>query len=147
MMSIKFKRIGQHNLPLPAYESDAAVGFDLRARKSYTLQPGEEALIPLGWAVELPAAYGMYLFPRSGLGVKWGIVLGNLTGVIDSDYRGELMASIWYRRSGGKPYTIEVGDRICQGVLMPRIVSDFVEVDEIEDTKRSIGGFGSSGVK
>ena len=147
MMSIKFKRIGQHNLPLPSYESDAAVGFDLRARKSYTLMPGDEQLVPLGWAVELPPAYGMYLFPRSGLGVKYGIVLGNLTGVIDSDYRGELMVSLWYRRSEGRAFKIAAGDRICQGVLMPRIVSDFVEVDEIEDTKRSVGGFGSSGVK
>lgn len=147
MMTIKFKRIGNHDLPLPSYESESAVGFDLRARKSYTLHPGNEVLVPCGWAVELPPAYGMYLFPRSGLGVKWGIVLSNLTGVIDSDYRGELMASMWYRRTEGKSFKIEIGDRICQGVLMPRIVSDFVEVDKIEDTKRSIGGFGSSGLK
>lgn len=146
-MTIKFKRIGQHNLPLPAYESDAAVGFDLRAAREYTLMPGDEQLVPLGWAVELPPAYGLYLFPRSGLGAKDGIVLGNLTGVIDSDYRGELKASLWYRRIEGRPIKIKKGDRICQGVLMPRIMSDFVEVDEIEDTKRSIGGFGSSGLK
>jgi len=147
MMSVKFKRIGNHNLPLPSYESEFAVGFDLRARKSYTLRPGDEVLVPCGWAVELPPAYGMYLFPRSGLGVKFGIVLSNLTGVIDSDYRGEIMVSLWYRRTEGKLFKIEEGDRICQGVLMPRIVSDFVEVDELNDTKRSTGGFGSSGVK
>lgn len=144
---LKFKRIGNHKLPLPSYETEYSMGFDLRSRKSYTLYPGNEILVPCGWAVELPSEYGMFLFPRSGLGSKFGIVLGNLTGVIDSDYRGELMASVWYRKSEGKPYKIEIGDRICQAVLMPRITSKFIEVKEIENTKRSNGGFGSTGVK
>lgn len=147
MMTLKFKRIGNHDLPLPAYESEYAAGMDLRAANDCVLYPLQEVLIPLGFAVEIPNPYSMILLPRSGLGSKSGIVLGNLIGLIDPDYRGELMAKVWYRRAEGAPFTINRGDRICQALLIPRIVSDIIEVSELSETARGKGGFGHSGTK
>lgn len=147
-MKLDFKRIGSHNLPLPKYESEESAGLDFRAACNVTLFPNKESLVPLGFAMELDPDYCLFLIPRSGLGAKKGIVLGNLIGLIDPDYRGELMAKIWYRRMDGPSFDIEEGDRICQGIIMPRIVANSInEVDELSDTSRGKGGFGHSGVK
>jgi dUTP pyrophosphatase len=122
--------------------------MDLRAALHETteIKPGETLLIPTGMAiyVEDPNMAAVIL-PRSGLGHKHGIVLGNLVGLIDSDYQGQLFVSCWNR--GDKSFTIEVGDRIAQLVIVPVIQADFEVVDEFETTDRGVGGFGHSGHK
>jgi dUTP pyrophosphatase len=122
--------------------------MDLRAALDETteIKPGETLLIPTGMAiyVEDPNMAAVIL-PRSGLGHKHGIVLGNLVGLIDSDYQGQLFVSCWNR--GNKDFTIEVGDRIAQLVIVPVIQADFEVVEEFESTDRGVGGFGHSGHK
>ncbi|MEO1581769.1 MAG: dUTP diphosphatase, partial [Pseudomonadota bacterium] len=106
--------------------------------------PGETHLVPSGMAVYVgDPAYAAVLLPRSGLGHKHGLVLGNLTGLIDSDYQGQLFVSIWNR--GSKTYTIEVGERIAQMVIVPVAQARMNVVDEFEQSDRGAGGFGSSG--
>ena len=138
-------RLGK-TLPLPAYATSGSAGLDLRAclEAPLTLQPGETQLIGTGMAIyiEDPHLAAMIL-PRSGLGHKHGIVLGNLVGLIDSDYQGELMVSCWNR--GQTAFTIEVGERIAQLVLVPVVQAEFQLVDEFADTERGTGGFGHSG--
>lgn len=140
-------RIG-HSIPLPEYATDGSAGMDLRAALDETteIKPGETLLIPTGMAiyVEDPNMAAVIL-PRSGLGHKHGIVLGNLVGLIDSDYQGQLFVSCWNR--GDKSFTIEVGDRIAQLVIVPVIQADFEVVDEFVSTDRGVGGFGHSGHK
>ena len=138
-------RIG-HEFPLPRYATDGAAGMDLRAcvEASLTLEPGGVALIPTGISIYLENRdLAAVLLPRSGLGHKHGIVLGNLVGLIDSDYQGPLMVSCWNRSAA--PYRIEPGDRIAQMVIVP---VEQVELDVVEDFSASVrgsGGFGSSG--
>ncbi|MCK5394471.1 MAG: dUTP diphosphatase [Gammaproteobacteria bacterium] len=140
-------RIGD-NIPLPEYATDGSAGMDLRAALDETteIKPGETILIPTGMAiyVEDPNMAAIVL-PRSGLGHKHGIVLGNLVGLIDSDYQGQLFVSCWNR--GDKNFTIEVGDRIAQLVIVPVIQADFEVVDDFVSTDRGVGGFGHSGHK
>ncbi len=135
-----------NELPLPAYATDGSAGMDLRAclDESVTIQPGQTVLIGTGLAIHIadPALAGVIL-PRSGLGHKHGIVLGNLVGLIDSDYQGELMISCWNR--GQSEFTIEPGERIAQYVLVPVIQAKLNIVDDFDVSDRGAGGFGHSG--
>ena len=139
------ERIGT-TFPLPAYATDGSAGLDLRACLDAPLQilPGETHLIRTGLAIHIadPAFAGLVL-PRSGLGHKHGIVLGNLVGLIDSDYQGELMVSCWNR--GHEAFTVQPGERIAQYVLVPVVQAEFRVVSSFEASARGAGGFGSSG--
>ncbi|MEZ0471723.1 dUTP diphosphatase [Luteimonas salinilitoris] len=134
--------------PLPAYATEASAGLDLRAALDapLTLQPGDAVLIPSGLAIHLadPALCAVVL-PRSGLGHKHGIVLGNGTGLIDADYQGPLMISAWNR--GRDPYRIEPGDRIAQLVILPVVRAALQLVDTFVDSTRGAGGFGHTGMR
>jgi dUTP pyrophosphatase len=138
-------RVGTE-FPLPAYATPGSAGLDLRAclDTQITLQPGETQLIPTGLAIHI-ADPGLCatILPRSGLGHKHGIVLGNLVGLIDSDYQGQLMVSMWNR--GQTAFDIQPGDRIAQMVFVPVVQASFAIVDEFAATERGEGGFGSSG--
>jgi dUTP pyrophosphatase len=147
MTSIELKlldaRIADH---LPAYATPGSAGLDLRAclDAPLLLQPGGAALIPTGLAIHIgdPGLAAM-LLPRSGLGHKHGIVLGNLVGLIDSDYQGPLMVSCWNR--GAEPFTVQPMERIAQMVIVPVVQARFVRVDEFAASSRGAGGFGSTG--
>ena len=133
-------------IPLPQYSTPGSAGMDLRAciEETLTLLPGETSLIPVGIAIYIEdPGLAAIILPRSGLGHRHGIVLGNLVGLIDSDYQGELMISCWNR--GKEPFKIAPGDRIAQLVLVPVIQTAFNIVNEFSETKRGSGGFGSSG--
>ncbi|WLQ12238.1 dUTP diphosphatase [Hahella aquimaris] len=147
LVKVLDKRLGKE-IPLPAYATDGSAGLDLRAclAEPVTLQPGETTLIPTGMAIHLadPGLAAM-LLPRSGLGHKHGIVLGNLVGLIDSDYQGEVMVSCWNR--GSEAFTINVGERIAQMVIVPVVQVGFEIVDDFNDSSRGAGGFGSTGTK
>lgn len=138
-------RLGS-DFPLPDYATPGSAGLDLRAmlQDATTLQPGETLLIPTGLAIyiEDPGLAAMIL-PRSGLGHKHGIVLGNLVGLIDSDYQGELMVSCWNR--GQTPFTIEPGERVAQLILVPVVQARLQLVSEFAATERGSGGFGHTG--
>ncbi|MDO6441426.1 dUTP diphosphatase [Marinobacter sp. 2_MG-2023] len=138
-------RIGSE-IAFPAYATEGSAGLDLRAclDGSLTLAPGDTTLIRTGLSIHIadPSLAAMIL-PRSGLGHKHGIVLGNLVGLIDSDYQGELMVSCWNR--GSTAFTIEAGERIAQLVLVPVIQADFEVVSEFDASSRGEGGFGSTG--
>lgn len=140
-------RLGK-DIPLPEYATSGSAGLDLRAclDAPLILHPGETQLIPTGLSIFLedPSIAAMIL-PRSGLGHKHGIVLGNLVGLIDSDYQGELMVSCWNR--GRHPFTIEVGERLAQLIIVPVIQAEFNIVEEFKETERGEGGFGHSGRK
>ena len=133
---------------LPAYATEHSAGLDLRAALDAPLRlaPGDAALVPSGLAIHIadPGLCAVVL-PRSGLGHKHGIVLGNGTGLIDADYQGPLMISIWHR--GKDAFTIEPGDRIAQLVLLPIVRATLNVVDTFVDTARRAGGFGHSGVR
>ena len=135
-------------IPLPSYSSSGSAGMDLRAcvESSLVIEPGESELIPTGIAIYIAdSELAAVILPRSGLGHKHGIVLGNLVGLIDSDYQGELMISCWNR--GQKAFTIEQGDRVAQLVIVPVVQAQFTLVEEFVETNRGIGGFGSSGIQ
>lgn len=138
-------RVGKE-FPLPSYATPGSAGLDLRAclDTAIDLQPGETQLIKTGMAIYIANPnLAATILPRSGLGHKHGIVLGNLVGLIDSDYQGELMVSVWNRSD--KAFTIEPGERIAQLVIVPVVQADFKVVDEFEQTERGVGGFGSTG--
>ncbi len=131
---------------LPQYATDGAAGLDLRAcvDKPLVLFPGDTDLIPTGIAIHIAdSGLAAVILPRSGLGHKHGIVLGNLTGLIDSDYQGQLFVSCWNRSS--KEFTINPGDRIAQMVLVPVVQAEFNIVDSFVRSDRADGGFGSTG--
>jgi dUTP pyrophosphatase len=133
-------------MPLPDYATAGSAGMDLRAclSETLTIQPGETQLIATGLAIYIEDPnFAAVILPRSGLGHKHGIVLGNLVGLIDSDYQGELMVSCWNR--GHKEFSIQPGDRIAQLVVLPIIQADFKIVDEFESSHRGSDGFGSTG--
>lgn len=133
-------------LPLPEYQTHGAAGADLRADlggQAVTLQPGEIRLVPTGLRVEIPHGYEMQLRPRSGLALKHGITLANAPGTIDSDYRGPL--GVILINIGTAPFVVEHGERIAQAVIAPVIRASYQLVEEISDTERATGGFGSTG--
>lgn len=133
-------------IPLPAYATAGSAGLDLRAciDEPIEVQPGSTVLIPTGLAIYIENSnYAGLVLPRSGLGHKHGIVLGNLVGLIDSDYQGELMLSCWNR--GDKPFTISVGERLAQFVIVPVMQAQFELVEEFTATERATGGFGHTG--
>ncbi|MFW5823635.1 MAG: dUTP diphosphatase [Marinobacter sp.] len=144
-MRILDDRIGQE-IPMPSYATDGSAGLDLRAclEQPVTLAPGESTLIPTGLSIYIEdASLAAMILPRSGLGHKHGIVLGNLVGLIDSDYQGELMVSCWNR--GKSAFTVNVGERIAQLVLVPVVQASFDIVEEFHASARGEGGFGSTG--
>ena len=138
-------RIGD-TIPMPRYATAGAAGMDLRACVDAELEiaPGETHLIPTGMAIHIAdPRLAAVILPRSGLGHKHGIVLGNLVGLIDSDYQGQLFVSCWNR--GSDSFTIHVGERIAQLVFVPVVQPDFEVVDEFESSHRAEGGFGHTG--
>jgi dUTP pyrophosphatase len=138
-------RLGK-DLPLPAYATDGSAGLDLRAvlDAPLTLEPGQTTLLKTGLAVYIADPHlAAVILPRSGLGHKHGIVLGNLVGLIDSDYQGELMVSCWNRSQTA--FTINPGERIAQMVFVPVVRTEFEIVSEFHATKRGAGGFGHTG--
>ena len=138
-------RLGKE-IPMPEYATAGSAAIDIRAcvTETLTVAPGQTVLVPTGMAIYLadPQLAGMIL-PRSGLGHKQGIVLGNLVGLLDSDYQGQLMVSCWNRST--EPFILEVGARLAQLVLVPVVTMDMDIVDEFDTTDRGAGGFGSTG--
>jgi dUTP pyrophosphatase len=138
-------RIGR-DIELPRRATSGSAGLDLRAciDAPLSLEPGQAELVPTGIAIHLgDPSLAAVLLPRSGLGHKHGIVLGNLVGLIDSDYQGQVMVSMWNR--GAAPYTIQPGERIAQMVVVPVVQVEFEVVEEFEASVRGAGGFGSTG--
>jgi dUTP pyrophosphatase len=138
-------RIGKE-FPLPKHATAGSAGMDLRAclKEPLVLKPGDTALIPSGIAIHIgDPGYAAVLLPRSGLGHKHGIVLGNLVGLIDSDYQGEVLVSCWNR--GQTEFTVNPGERIAQMVILPVVQAQFEVVSDFEESKRGVGGFGHSG--
>lgn len=138
-------RLG-NDIPMPHYATDGSAGIDLRAciESEITLQPGETTLIPTGIAIHInDQQLAAVLLPRSGLGHKHGIVLGNLVGLIDSDYQGQVFVSCWNR--GQQAFTINIAERIAQMVFIPVVQAEFELVSEFTETERGAGGFGHTG--
>ncbi len=138
-------RIGAE-FPLPQYATPGSAGLDLRAmlQQDLLLEPGQTVLIPTGLSIYIAdPGLAALILPRSGLGHKHGIVLGNLVGLIDSDYQGELMVSCWNR--GSSAFNIAIGERLAQLVLVPVVQAHFELVSEFDESQRSSGGFGHSG--
>ena len=138
-------RIG-NEFPLPAYATDGSAGMDLRAMLDAPLDlaPGKTELIPTGIAIHIgDPDLAAVILPRSGLGHKHGIVLGNLVGLIDSDYQGQLFVSCWNR--GQENFRVEIGERIAQLMLMPVVRAEFEVVDSFDESERGAGGFAHSG--
>ncbi len=149
MQSIQLKildpRVGD-SIPLPAYATDGSAGLDMRAciDEPVTVAPGETVLIPTGLAIYIEdPSLAAVLLPRSGLGHKHGLVLGNLTGLIDSDYQGQVFISCWNRSQSA--YEVQPAERIAQMVFVPVAQVHFDVVEEFAETERGVGGFGSSG--
>lgn len=146
-LKILDSKIG-NEIPLPTYATDGSAGIDLRAclDEKIVLEPGQTQLIPTGIAIHIKdPSIAATILPRSGLGHKHGIVLGNLVGLIDSDYQGQLFISCWNR--GNTTFEIESGDRISQLVFLPVIQATFDIVEDFNQTERGEGGFGHSGKK
>ena len=144
---VRFRRLeGNADLPIPAYATAGAAGFDLRAAidAPAVLAPRERLLVPTGFACAVPHGYELQVRPRSGLAVKHGIGIINSPGTVDSDYRGPLMVCLI--NLGAERFTINRGDRIAQALVAPAPQVPLVEVDELEETERGGGGFGSTGV-
>ena len=140
-------RLGS-DFPLPQYATPGSAGLDLRAmlEQDIVIKPGETVLIPTGLSVYIgDPNLAALILPRSGMGHKHGIVLGNLVGLIDSDYQGPLMVSCWNR--GQTEFTMPVGERLAQLVLVPVVQAHFEMVEEFVETERGAGGFGHSGTK
>ena len=132
---------------LPAYGSDAAAGADLYALTDgpVTIAPGETVLIHTGIALAVPPGYAGLVYARSGMACKRGLAPANKVGVIDADYRGEVM--IYLHNHGSAPQVVEDGDRVAQLVITPYLTAQFTQADELDDTARGAGGFGSTGSK
>lgn len=144
-LKILDERLGK-GIPLPEYATSGSAGLDLRACLSepVVLNPGESSLIPTGIAIHIGESnLAAVILPRSGLGHKHGIVLGNLVGLIDSDYQGQVFVSCWNR--GDTAFTVNVGERIAQMVFVPVVQAQFDLVDEFGETARGVGGFGHTG--
>ena len=144
---VALKRLeNAQGLGLPSYETPGSAGADIQAavERPLTLQPGERGLIPAGFAIALPPGYEAQVRPRSGLAVKNGLTVLNAPGTIDSDYRGEVKVPVI--NLGQEAFVIERGMRIAQMVIAPVVQGDFSEVDDLDETQRGTGGFGSTGV-
>lgn len=144
-MILKVKKL-REDAVLPARATEGSAGMDLHALVDapVTLRPGERAMIPTGLAIALPSPdYVALVFARSGLAVKKGVTLSNCVGVVDSDYRGELKVGLINQSQ--EPYTIEKGERIAQLAVMPVCLPEVVQAEELDETGRGAGGFGSTG--
>lgn len=134
---------GAEDLPLPAYATQGAAGMDMVAAEERIVQPGERVAVATGFAIAIPHGYEIQIRPRSGLALKHGITVPNTPGTIDSDYRGEVKVILI--NHGVEPYKVRRGDRIAQAVLSPVVRASWLEVDELDETQRGKGGFGSTG--
>jgi dUTP pyrophosphatase len=146
MIQIRLKRLPHgEGLPLPTYATEHAAGMDVVAAEELTLAPGARHAVATGFAIAIPAGYEVQVRPRSGLALKHGITCLNTPGTIDSDYRGEVKVIL--ANLGAEPFEIRRGDRIAQ--LVPAVVQQarFAEVEELDETVRGTGGFGSTGVR
>lgn len=144
-LKILDNRLGDE-FPLPDYATPGSAGMDLRAmlQEPLDIAPGQTELIPTGIAIHIAdPSLAAVILPRSGLGHKHGIVLGNLVGLIDSDYQGQLFVSCWNR--GGTPFRMDIGERLAQLVIIPVVQARFNIVEEFDESHRGEGGFGSSG--
>lgn len=146
MYDVKIKRL-RDNATVPTYGTEFAAGADLYAAldEAVTIAPGETKLIPTGFAFEIPVGYAGFVYARSGLATKRGLAPANKVGVIDSDYRGEVMTAL--HNHGKEAQTVEPGERIAQMVIAPYITANFIISDELDNTVRGEGGFGSTGRK
>lgn len=150
MLTVRFKKLDQRAV-LPAYAESDAAGMDIVALLvsdplfpgEHTLFPGDRALIPTGVAIEIPRGYLGDVRPRSGLAIKHGITVLNAPGTIDSSFRGEIKVIL--HNASNEPYTVKTGDRIAQLIIMPKMQVRAIEVDELTDTARGTGAFGSTG--
>ena len=144
-ITIRIKRLAHgQDLPLPVYATQGAAGMDVVAAEDLDLEPGRRHAVATGFAIAIPPGYEVQVRPRSGLALKHGITVPNTPGTIDSDYRGEL--KIIMINLGDAPFPVRRGDRVAQLVVAPVQYAGFVEVDELDDTVRGTGGFGSTGV-
>ena len=150
MKQVKLKILNPligNEIPIPKYETKGSAGLDLRAciKEKLILKPGKTEMIPMGFAMHLEdESLAALVVPRSGLGSKYGIVLGNLVGLIDSDYQGELMVPAWNRSD--KDFEINPGDRIAQMIIVPVVQAKFKIVENFKESERGEKGFGSSGL-
>ena len=145
-MKIAFTKL-RENARVPSYGSEAAAGADLYAAldESVTLAPGETKLIPHGLSMAIPTGYAGFIYARSGLATKRNLAPANKVGVVDADYRGELMTPI--HNHGSTPAVIEPGERVAQLVIAPVMHAEFCEVETLDETERGSGGFGSTGTR
>ena len=145
-MTVNIKKLNEKAV-IPAYGSEYAAGADLYAclEGELTIQPHETAVIPTGIALELPVGYAGLIYARSGLATKKGLAPANKVGVVDCDYRGEVKVAL--HNHSGVAQTVSAGERVAQLVITPYITADFCEVDELSQTVRGAGGFGSTGSK
>ena len=145
-VAISVKRLPHGaGLPLPAYATDGAAGLDVVAAEDALLPPGGRHAVATGFAIAIPPGYEVQVRPRSGLALNHGISLPNTPGTIDSDYRGEM--KIIMINLGSEPFAVTRGDRIAQLVVAPVQTAHFIEVADLDETARGVGGFGSTGVK
>ncbi|MDX1622459.1 MAG: dUTP diphosphatase [Gemmatimonadota bacterium] len=142
-IELPLRRVHDHELPLPSYATSGSAGLDLRAAVSARLQPGERTLVGTGFAIALPSGCEGQIRPRSGLAMEKGVTVLNAPGTIDADYRGEV--KVLLVNLGDAPIEIEVGDRIAQLVVAPVGELRLVETEELPETVRGAGGFGSTG--
>jgi len=142
-LKIKIKKV-HPDAKIPQYQSSQAAGFDLHSVEEFVLQPRERRAVKTGLAMEIDKGYELQVRGRSGLALKNGVGLVNAPGTVDSDYRGEIMAILI--NHGDEPFSVKVGDRIAQGVLKEVIQAEIIEVDELGETDRGSGGFGSTGM-
>ncbi len=145
-MTVKILKL-QQNAQIPTYGSADAAGADLYAciDEAVTIQPGQTVLIPTGLSMEIEQGFAGFIYARSGLATKRGLAPANKVGVIDSDYRGQVMVSL--HNHTGQPQTVEPGERVAQIVFAPVYQARFCETDALQDTERGTGGFGSTGTK
>ena len=145
-VQVKFKRLSA-SATIPSYQSEHAAGMDLHAaiKESITIEVGGISTIPLGFAIALPDHYEAQVRPRSGIASKFGVTLPNSPGTIDADYRGECCVPLI--NHGNKPFTVEPNMRIAQMIISPVVQASFEVVEELNETVRGTGGFGSTGVK
>lgn len=145
-MKVNIKKLNE-NAVIPTYGSEYSAGADLYAciEQEVTILPGETKLIKTGLAIEVPVGYGAFIYARSGLASKRGLAPANKVGVVDADYRGEVMVALHNHSDNAQ--TVAVGERIAQMVIAPFLKAEFEVVDELSDTARGEGGFGSTGTK